>query len=335
MTSILSLTVISLIFTGGLQSQANAITLTIDPASAEWIAVSGGVNIIGLNTDEVRWGIPVTGTSKSGLKFTVITTPTNVATNTPFELGTLTHFNFPIFVGASGATLGIDMTVTNGNTDNAMFTFSFAIDETTNSTPCGPDQVSATPCDDIITFPGAISSQTVTIDGVDFTLTLLGFGSTANNLINKFVTEEGKSSSTKLFAQLESVELPVDIDVKPGSDPNSYPCKDVNKEIPVAVLSDAAFDATTIDADTVRYGVNGNEAAEVHEKKGDAKRHVEDKNKDGLPDMVFHFKLSDTGFSCDDIAPGKNSITLNSILTGTTIGGQNFEGTDFLRLVRQ
>jgi len=128
----------------------------------------------------------------------------------------------------------------------------------------------------------------------------------------------------------------VEIDVKPGSDPNSYPCKDVNKEIPVAVLSDAGFDATTIDADTVKYGVNGNEAAEVHEKKGLAKRHVEDKNKDGLPDMVFHFKLSDTGFSCDDIPAGENSIILNSILTGTTTGGPPpFEGTDSLRLVRQ
>jgi len=130
--------------------------------------------------------------------------------------------------------------------------------------------------------------------------------------------------------------IPVDVDVKPGSDPNSYPCKDVNKEIPVAVLSDAGFDATTIDADTVRYGVNGNEAAEVHEKKGAAKRHVEDKNKDGLLDMVFHFKLSDTGFSCDDIAPGENSITLNSMLTGISTDGQTiFEGSDLLRLVRK
>jgi len=207
MTSILSLTVISLIFTAGLQSQANAIALNITAVTAQWTAVSGGTAITGINTDEVRWGIPVSGTSKSGLKFVPIGTPTSVATNTPFELGTLTHFNFPIFVGASGATLGIDMTVTNGNTDNAMFTFSFAIDETTNSTPCGPDQVSATPCDDIITFPGAISPQTITIDGIDYNLTLLGFGPTSNNLINKFVTEERKSSNTKLFAQL----VPADV----------------------------------------------------------------------------------------------------------------------------
>ena len=210
MTSILFLTVISLIFTGGLQSQADAISLKITSAIAKWTAVSGGTGITGLNTDEVRWGTPATGSGKSGLKFVPITTTATVATNTPFALGTLTHFNFPVFLGGtpSTATLGIDMIVSNGNTDTAMFTFSFAINETPNAAPCGADQVSTTPCDDIITFPGAISPQTVTIDGVDFTLTLLGFGPTANNLINKFVTEESKSSTTTLFAQLESDEPP-------------------------------------------------------------------------------------------------------------------------------
>ena len=58
-TSILSLTVISLMFTGAMQSQAYAVPLTIQSASAEWTAVHGGVNITGLGTNEVHWGIPV------------------------------------------------------------------------------------------------------------------------------------------------------------------------------------------------------------------------------------------------------------------------------------
>jgi len=153
--------------------------------------------------------------------------------------------------------------------------------------------------------------------------------------ITSFTWEIGRSGSGGFdnVCILFNPTIDVGIDVKPGSDPNSYPCKDVNKEIPVAVLSTEDFDATTIDADTVRYGVNGNEAAEVHQKKGEAKRHVEDKNKDGLLDMVFHFKLSDTGFSCSDIATGEKSVLLSSTLTGKTTD-EVFEGTDSLRLVR-
>ncbi len=89
----------------------------------------------------------------------------------------------------------------------------------------------------------------------------------------------------------------------------------------MAILSDAGFDATTVDADSVRFGITGTEAAEVHEKNGNAKRHVEDVDKDGLPDMVFHFRFGDTGFSCADIPAQEKSVTLTGNLTGTTNGG--------------
>jgi len=325
MTSILSLTVISLIFTGGMQSQANAITLTIDSASAKWTAVSGGTAITGINTDEVRWGIPVSGTSKSGLKFVPIGTPTSVATSTPFELGTLTHFNFPIFVGASGATLGIDMTVTNGNTDSVMFTFDLAIDETTNVQDvinCGTDQQSTTPCDDIITFPGAISSQTVTIDGVIFSLSLLGFGPTSNNLIDKFVTEEFKSSSTKLFAQLESVGLSVDIDIKPASDPNSINPKS-NGRVPVAILGSDTFDVTDVDVTTLMFGPSG--ATPKHDLTDPLvyASHLEDVNNDGLIDLVSHYSQKDAGLASGDT---------EACITGLLLDGTPIEGCDSVKV---
>ncbi len=210
-TSILSLTVISLMFTGAMQAQAtHEKTLTINPASAIWTAITGGNNISGLTTDTVRWGNPPTaGDPNSALEFNVNTGV--VATNTPFALGDLTHENNPVTVPPtpSDATLDISMIITNGNSEGVLFTFVFGIDDTVNTAPCGPDQVSATPCDDIITFPNAISAQTVTIDGVEFNLALLGFGPTANNLLDKFVTEEGQDSTTTLWAELTSDEPPV------------------------------------------------------------------------------------------------------------------------------
>ena len=204
MTSILSLTVVSLIFTGAIQSPAYAATLTVDALDAMWTATNGGLNISGLGTEEVRWGTPpIVNDPNSGLRFDVIPTPTNVETNTPFAMGTLTHFNFPVFDAASGATLGLDMTITNGNTENVMFMFDLVIDETPNIIGnCAPFQQSATPCDDKITFPNMISAETIVINGIEYSVELLGFGSSPNNLTDEFITEEGQQSSTTLFAQL-------------------------------------------------------------------------------------------------------------------------------------
>ena len=124
---------------------------------------------------------------------------------------------------------------------------------------------------------------------------------------------------------------PVEIDIKPGSDPSSYGCG-AGGNIPVAVLGSEVFDATTIDAGTVRFGKIGNETGEVHEKKGEAKRHVEDFNEDGFADMIFHFDFSSTGFSCDDIPAGEKSVTLDGTLTGIA-GGDPFSASSDIRLV--
>ena len=55
-------------------------------------------------------------------------------------------------------------------------------------------------------------------------------------------------------------------------------------------------------------------------------------NKDGKNDMVLHFRLGDTGFSCDDLN-GAKSVTLTAKLTGNTQDGTEIEGEDTLRLV--
>jgi len=127
--------------------------------------------------------------------------------------------------------------------------------------------------------------------------------------------------------------IEVEIDIKPGGDPASAQCRARRGVVPVAVLSDADFDATTLDAGTVRFGKNGDEAAEAHRKRGDAKRHVEDVNDDGMDDMVFHFRFDETGFSCDDVPAGERDATVEGTLTGETVDGDAVEGADDLRLV--
>ena len=81
--------------------------------------------------------------------------------------------------------------------------------------------------------------------------------------------------------------------------------------IPVAGLTTAAFDATTLNIPTVRFGPAG--AGVAH------KGHVEDSNDDGRLDLVLHFQTRATGIKCGDGW---------ARLTGTTKAGLAVEGLD-------
>jgi uncharacterized repeat protein (TIGR01451 family) len=132
--------------------------------------------------------------------------------------------------------------------------------------------------------------------------------------------------------------LTVSIDIKPGTTPNSVNCGNTSDPIAVGLLSSASFDATKIDVDSVRFGKTGTEAGELHRTKdGKAVSHApQDLNGDGLLDKIFHFSLTDTGFSCADIPQGQNERTLNATLTGRAIstnGTVAITASDTLRLI--
>jgi hypothetical protein len=104
------------------------------------------------------------------------------------------------------------------------------------------------------------------------------------------------------------------IDIKPGSYPNSINPGSQGR-IPVAILTNETFDATTVDPTTVKFGPKN--AAAVHSA-------IEDVDHDGELDMILHFKTQETG-----IEPGDTEATL----TGKTYGGISIEGTDTIRTV--
>ena len=76
--------------------------------------------------------------------------------------------------------------------------------------------------------------------------------------------------------------LGVDIDIKPGSDPNCFN-NDGNGVIPVAILGSAAFEVTQVDDSTV---ILEGLAIKVAGKKGKLLSHIEDTNADGFDDLV-------------------------------------------------
>ncbi|NIM51710.1 MAG: hypothetical protein GTN78_25700 [Gemmatimonadales bacterium] len=109
--------------------------------------------------------------------------------------------------------------------------------------------------------------------------------------------------------------IPVDIDIKPGSFPNSINRKSKGN-VPVALLSSATFDATTADRSTVEFA----DASPL-----DIGKSPEDVNDDGLLDVVFHFATQSL-----NLPDG----TTEACMTGKTTDGRQFKGCDSVRLVK-
>lgn len=167
---------------------------------------------------QVRWGEPATSvgsTQQSGLGFDIGANATpqlvGYGDQATFVLGTLTHFNFPVYSGtwAAGATLDLHLTVKgSGGTVTLVdddIHIPFTINETPNYqdavTPC-PYQPSTTPCSDKVTF----STQTFNLGGstttTNYDLRITGFFDANNTNVTEFISNESASSTAVLVGYL-------------------------------------------------------------------------------------------------------------------------------------
>lgn len=113
--------------------------------------------------------------------------------------------------------------------------------------------------------------------------------------------------------------LSVSIDIKPGSFPNSINLGS-GGSVPVAILSSANFDATTVDPLSVTLA-----GAQVNLKgKGTPQASAEDANGDGLLDLVVHVTTEALQLSETDT---------EAVLTGQTYGSEQIQGSDSVRIV--
>jgi hypothetical protein len=153
----------------------------------------------------------------------------------------------------------------------------------------------------------------VTVYGTDFAVggVLLGsevttFIPVSSNQRNILTVTYGNGDriSLKFYSNvpihLEILRPEVEIDIKPGSDMNPINLK-AKGVVPVAVLTTNEFDAQTIDRSTVQFAG----ATPV-------RWTLEDVDKDGDDDMLFHFKTQDLNLTED---------STEAILTGQ-VGGQ-------------
>ena len=111
----------------------------------------------------------------------------------------------------------------------------------------------------------------------------------------------------------------VEIDIKPGSDPNPIN-QSSNGLIPVAIFSSPEFDATQVDPTSVSLAG----ASVAVRGKGKSMAHEEDVNGDGLVDLVVQVETQ--GF--DDLGAGGTVE-----LTGTTFSGEDIVGYDEVVIV--
>jgi hypothetical protein len=118
--------------------------------------------------------------------------------------------------------------------------------------------------------------------------------------------------------------IPVAIDIKPGSDPNSIN-PNASGDVAVAILGSDTFDVADIDGETLAFGPPGEPGAPIEHANGphleDKPNHPYDVNEDGFADALAHFVVAETGIMAGNT---------EACVTGE-LGGQSFEGCDAIR----
>lgn len=182
---------------------AQAVDIT--SISGKWTSTTGGQNVTGVNTNQIKWGgDDQSSIEKSGYNFVASPNLFNIDPNTPFVLGTFTHINNVIPSGTSitKAVLAVSLTIPNV-IQNLNLSYVFNHNETPNvagQCPAGSTSV----CDDIVTaVSNPVVTQTFTLNGKEYTLTISGFQVNGNTFTN-FLTREGADNSALLIAQISA-----------------------------------------------------------------------------------------------------------------------------------
>jgi hypothetical protein len=142
----------------------------------------------------------VSSLGRSGLGLT----PNNgtIESNVEFKIGTLTHFNFPIYYAATGATLTLSIEVPGAGGFMADFPVRFLIDETTNVPEACPYPSGSNPCSDKVSW-SLPEPRAISIGGNVYALNIKGFQPAGSpTTADHFISQEGSSNTADLYVEL-------------------------------------------------------------------------------------------------------------------------------------
>lgn len=159
----------------------------------------------------------------------------------------------------------------------------------------------------------ALSSSAEPLDGLLDEVEVYSRALLASEI--RAIFDAGAAGKCKPVSTIE-----VQIDIKPGSDPNCFN-NDGHGVIPVAILGSADFDVLDVDPATVQLeGL----AVQARGKSNKLQAHIEDVNHDGLDDLVVQIEDVDGSFTS-----GSGTATL----TGNLFDGTKIEGSDEICVV--
>jgi len=210
------------------------VTVTISNIVGSWQnATPAGMTIVNGNpTSTISWGDPAfPNTSQSAYQFTALG-PLNITLLPPVSsgpelFGDFEHLNFPIFapfLQTVELKVTADITVDGTPEGNKTFLFDFTHDETPNGGPPGGpfpptpacpfggnngQGVNINGCADHVTVTNSNSSQTFTVNGVQYTLSFLGFSQDGGiTTTPDFLTIENDVNLAGLYASVTTAQVP-------------------------------------------------------------------------------------------------------------------------------
>jgi len=135
---------------------------------------------------------------------------------------------------------------------------------------------------------------------------------TLNFDLFEWAGSESSSVEQQITITVPTLVSPIEIDIKPGSDPNSI---NINSRglIPVAIIGSAVCEVSEIYTDSISF-----------EGASPIKEAFEDVDDDGITDLLLFFRTQDTRIGCGDT---------EATLTGMLTDNEFFIGTDSIKVV--